>query len=78
MFKLEIDPMRIQVHYIIMDLLMYKTQPFVTSHVTYKKTYKKRIICKIDFNNKGIEMINLPRLFRSKGLKSYVNFLNVK
>ena len=29
------------------------------------------------FKNKGIEMLNIPRIFRKKVLKSYVNFLKV-
>ena len=61
-----------------MDIFMYKIEPFIISKSSAIVKRKKRIICKIDFHNKGIDMINLPRIFRSKTLKSFVNFLDIK
>ena len=71
-----IDPVRLQIHDIIMDLFNYKIKPFNSVKSMTKKSPK--VLCKIDFKNKGIETINLPRLFRSQRLRSYVNFLKIR
>lgn len=76
--SLKHEILRKHVHFVIMDLLTYKIQPFVTESrsVTPKKIPK--LLFNIEFVNKAIDMINLPRLFRDKELKSFVNFCNVK
>ena len=58
----------------IMDLFTYKIRPFNSSTNETKKVCKPKNLCCIDFLNKGIEMLNLPRIFRSPSLKSFVNF----
>ena len=66
-------------HFIITDLLTYKIKPF-NSHFSNLdcKRKKNRILYKISFVNKALDMINLPKIFRNKELKSFVNFCNVK
>ena len=79
-FKInDIDPCRLQIHCIIMDLFMYKIKPYNDIVLKAKKSsFRRKILCSIIFRNKGIEMLNLPRIFRNKSLKSYVNFLDIK
>ena len=66
-------------HFVITDLLNYKIKPFNSS--IYKMDFKRkkdRVLYKISFVNKALDMINLPQIFRNKELKSFVNFCNVK
>lgn len=74
----DLDPMQRQAHYIITDLLMYKIKPYNIDIRSKKGQNKNRIICKVLFSNKGIEMLNLPRILRQKCLTSLVNFLNIR
>ena len=39
---------------------------------------KRKIIFKVEFVNKALDMVNLPRLFRDTDLKSFVNFCNIR
>ena len=73
-----LDPVRLQIHCIIMDLFTYKIRPFNLITDKTKKVRKPKVLCCIDFLNKGIEMLNVPRIFRSPSLKSFVNFCNIK
>lgn len=73
-----LDPSRSQIHCIIMDLFTYKIRPFNSRTDKSKSVRKPKVLCSIDFVNKGIEMLNLPRVFRSPNLKSFVNFCNIK
>lgn len=75
---IDIDPMKLQLHYIIMDIFMYKIKPLIDNSILEKKRAKRRIICKFRFINKGIDMLNLPRIFRQKRLTSLVNFLKIR
>ena len=61
-----------------MDLFNYKIKPFNSVKSMTKKSSKPKVLCKIDFKNKRIETINLPRIFRSQRLRSYVNFLKIR
>ena len=65
-------------HFIITDLLTYKIKPFNSSKISSSsKTKKKRILFKLLFVNRALDMINLPLIFRNKELKSFVNFCNI-
>ena len=66
------------VHFVIMDLLTYKIEPFIVKSTPSKEVKKPKLLFKIDFMNKGIDMINLPRLLRNKELKSCVTFCSIK
>ena len=68
-----------QSHFIITDLLTYKIKPFNISNTnSYCKRRKNRVLFKLLFVNKALDMINLPFIFRNKDLKSYVNFCEIK
>ena len=72
------DPIGLQLHHIIMDMFAYKIKPFHDVKKTLHKKWSHRVICKLQFVNKGIEMLNIPRIFRLQRLKSFVNFLDIK
>ena len=73
------DVLRKHVHFIIIDLLTYKINPYIINKCMSDTSIRKpKLLCKVDFLNKGVDMINLPRIFRNKELKSYVNFCNIK
>ena len=66
-------------HFVITDLLNYKIKPFNSSYNKMNSKRKKdRVLYKISFVNKALDMINLPQIFRNKELKSFVNFCNIK
>ena len=66
-------------HFVITDLLSYKIKPFNSSNNKMNSKRKKdRVLYKISFVNKALDMINLPQIFRNKVLKSFVNFCNIK
>ena len=61
-------------HFIIIDLLDYN---LITSNNNIVKI-KPKVINNISFVNKGLDMINVPRILRDKSLISLVNFCNIK
>ena len=77
--ELKFEVLRNHAHFIITDLLMYKIEPFnkVSNDVGNKKHKSKINFC-ILFVNKALDMINLPRIFRDKSLKSLVPFCKLK
>ena len=66
------------VHFVIIDLLTYKIKPYTDQISKVKPSSKSMQIFRVEFVNKAIDMINLPRLFRDSSLKSHVNFCNIK
>ena len=68
------DISRRQLHNIITDLLMYKIKPFNSINYNKLKSQNK-ISCNVKFVNKCVDMINLPRIFRS--LKCYASQFNI-
>ena len=77
--NLKYDVLRRHMHFVIIDLLNYKIKPYNDSN-TGKSSLKNKpkIIFKVEFVNKSLDMINLPRILRDKSLKSYVNFCKIK
>ena len=68
-----------QSHFIITDLLAYKIEPFNSAiNANSNKPKKNRILFKLLFVNRALDMINLPYIFRNKELKSYVNFCSIR
>ena len=67
------DILRRHAHFIITDILMYKIKPYNIWKRSQIAKSKQKIIFKVKFVNKGIDMLNLPRIFRDKSLKSYIN-----
>ena len=67
-----------QSHFIITDLLTYKIKPFNSDKISKVNKKKKRILFKLLFINKALDMINLPLIFRNKELKSFVNFCKIR
>ena len=75
---LKYNVLRNHMHFVIIDLLDYKIKPYnsIASNNTVKN--KPKVILNIDFINKGLDMINVPRILRDKSLRSLVNFCNIK
>ena len=65
-------------HFVICDLLMYKISPFNKPCLKIHNKNRDRVIWKIEFVNKALDLLNLPRMLRDKSLKSCVNICNVK
>ena len=62
---------------IIVDLMQYKIQPY--NECTPPKKKVERVVgCNIRFVSKGVEMLNIPRLFHSTRLKQAVSFCKDK
>ena len=76
---LKYNVLRNHMHFIIIDLLDYKIKPYnlITSNNIIVKI-KPKVIYNISFVNKGLDMINVPRILRDKSLISLVNFCNIK
>lgn len=65
-------------HFVICDLLMYKISPFNQPTSRSQKNNFERVIWKIDFVNKALDLLNLPRILRNKSLKSCVSMCTVR
>lgn len=65
-------------HFVICDLLMYKISPFNQPSSQKQNNIFKKVIWKIDFVNKALDLLNIPRILRNKSLKSCVNMCTVK
>ena len=71
------DILRRHAHFVITDLLMYKIKPFNVWNAPKVSKKKQKILFKVKFVNKAIDMINLPRIFRDRALKSYISQCNI-
>ena len=77
--ELKIISLHKQFHHIVIDLLEYKIRPFNSSNKNKQTLLKKnRVLFKLLFINKALDMINLPFIFQNHELKSFVNFCNIK
>ena len=71
------DILRRHAHFVITDLLMYKIKPYNVWKRPQVTKNKQKILFKVKFVNKAIDMINLPRIFRDKSLKSCISQCNI-
>ena len=72
------DVLRRHAHFIFTDLLMYKIKPFNLWKSPQNVKRKRKIMFRIKFVNKGLDMIHLPKIFRDKELKSFISQCEIK
>ena len=72
------DVLRRHAHFIFTDLLMYKIKPFNLWKSPQNVKRKQKIMFRIKFVNKGLDMIHLPKIFRDKELKSFISQCEIK